>query len=284
MQIRRLENYIDLVVGDKVVRLNKKHSFYSGDIMNGFDYYFDSVEPTQEGSRRIVDFSAPKSHKVVGFDLMPIHFPSLAEPLDTTNQYVEFAGLELGDTVLDLGAYSGLTSIIFKEIVGRKGKVVAVEADAENLISLRKNLQDYRTLSGMDIECISEAIWNHSKGVSFSTEGNMGSSASSIVGLGRGEVKLIKSTTLSGIVDNLKLTNVSFVKCDIEGAEAVIFEDDDFFKRFSPRIIVEAHRVGGQLSTEKVKKDLAKYGYSFNLVIQPGIEVPLIECVPAQPS
>jgi FkbM family methyltransferase len=282
VKIGRAPKHIDFLRGDKTVRLNKRHSVYSGDIMAGFDYYFDSVEPTKEDGRRIVDFSTPKFHKVTGFELMPIHFPSLAEPLETTNQYIQFAGLKPGDTVLDLGAYSGLTSILFKDIVGKDGRVVAVEADLKNLISLRTNIQEYQRISGMHIDCIQEAIWNHSRGVRFSTEGNMGSAASSIVGLGRGELRLIKSTTLSGIVDTLKLTKVSFVKVDIEGAEGVIFEDLDFFTKFLPRIIVEAHSVGGQLTTEKVMKDLSKFGYEFNVLAQPGVKFPLIECAPGK--
>jgi FkbM family methyltransferase len=280
LSISKDRTRIDFTVGAKTVRLHKRHAIYSGDIINGFNYYFDSVESFLEDGQQIVDFSTPKFHTVKGFELIPVHFPSLAEPINTTLQYINFANLRPGDTVLDLGAYSGLTSILFKEIVGKQGRVVAVEADLENLTSLEKNHALYKKVSRMDIEVIQQAIWNHSEGVSFSTEGSMGSSASSIVGLGRGDIKLIDSITLSDVVKRLKLTDVTFVKCDIEGAESVIFEDGDFFAEFSPRIIVETHTVGGNLTTEKVKRDLEKFGYSFNLVPQPGSPFPLLECAP----
>jgi tRNA A58 N-methylase Trm61 len=129
ISISRHRNQIDFVVGTKTVRLHKRHSIYSADIIQGFNYYFGSVEPFLEGHQEIVDFSIPKFHTVKGFDLIPIHFPSLAEPIETNSQYINFASLRPGDTVLDLGAYSGLTSIFFKEIVGKEGRVVAVEAD-----------------------------------------------------------------------------------------------------------------------------------------------------------
>lgn len=280
VSISRDRTRIDFVVGTKTIRLHKRHDMYSGDIIVGFDYYFESVEPFLEGGQQIVDFSIPKFHTVKGFELIPVHFPSLAEPIETTSQYINFANLRPGDTVLDLGAYSGLTSILFKEIVGGEGRVVAVEADLENLTSLEKNLALYKKASGMDIEVIQQAIWNHSEGVSFSTEGNMGSSASSIAGLGRGDINLVSSITLSGVAEKLKLKDVTFVKCDVEGAESLIFEDQDFFAQFSPRIIVETHTVDGDLTTEKVKRDLEKFGYSFNLVPQPGVPFPLLECVP----
>jgi FkbM family methyltransferase len=280
--VRRKANFIDFASSEKVVRLNEKHAVYSLDIIKGFDYYFESVEPTRNRHLEIVDFSQPRFHQVKGFDLIPVHFPSLAEPLSTTTQYTEFAQLSQGGCVLDLGAYSGLTSIIFKEVVGRAGRVIAVEADPENLQSMNLNFDLYRKVSGLSIESIEKAIWNHSEGVRFSAEGNMGSSASSILGEGRGASRFVDSITLNGVVDKLALTQVDFIKCDIEGAESVIFEDNVFFSQFKPRIIVESHHVSGQLTTDKVMSDLSRHGYSFNLVSQPGVAYPLLECVPTQ--
>jgi FkbM family methyltransferase len=282
ISVKRKSNHIDFHLSGRLIRLNKNHVDYSFDIIQGFNYYFESVEPYRNGRFEIVDFSQPRFHHVLGFDLMPIHFPSLAEPLSTTDQYTQFANLKLGDCVLDLGAYSGLTSIFFKEIVGGKGRVIAVEVDPENLKSMKTNFDLYRKVTGMCIESIEEAIWSHSEGVRFSASGNMGSSASPISeGEERGDLGIVRSTTLSGVVKKLGLERIDFVKCDIEGAESVIFEDSDFFSKFRPRIIVETHYVRGQLSTEKVMSDLARYNYSFNVVSQPGVSYPLIECVPA---
>ena len=270
--------FIDLRNDNNVVRLSKKHWFYCPDILNGFNYYFNSVKPINHNDIQLVDFSTPRFHEVNGFNLMPVFFPSFCEPLSTTDQYIDFADLSSGSIVLDLGAYSGLTSILFKELVGQSGKVIAVDADKINLESIKKNLYLYSNISGNNIEILEGAIWNHCDGLSFSSEGNMGSSASHIVGSHRGEHELTKSYTLSKLAEIFNLNKVDFIKCDIEGAEQVIFEDSEFFLQFKPRIIIECHNVEGVSTEKKCINDLSKYGYSFKHVKQPGVDFPLLEC------
>ena len=281
VKVRITRYHLDFRRENKVIRISRKHLIYSYDIIGDFDYYFDSVEPVLLDGLLICDFSRPSFHEVKGFGLFPLHFPSLAEPLSTTNQYLEFAGLKQGEQVLDLGAYSGLTSIIFKEIVGNSGRVVAVEVDPENLKSLKKNFLIYKKVTGRNLDVVEEAVWNHSNGVNFSSEGNMGSSAVSIVGENRGRVKLVKSSTLGEIAKTLGLEKIAFIKCDVEGAESVIFEDYNFFREHRPRIIVEIHNVSGQSTSAKVQGDLAKFGYTFQLVDQPGTPFPLLQCLPS---
>jgi FkbM family methyltransferase len=212
---------------------------------------------------------------------MPVVFSSFCEPLVTANQYLDFANLKPGNTVFDLGAYSGLTSIVFAEIVGNLGKVVAVDADSENMKTIEENTKLYRTITGNSIDSIFGAVWNHCDGLSFSTEGNMGSSASEIVGENRGSVDMIKSFTLNELCQMGKITSVDFVKCDIEGAEAVIFEDETFFRNHKPRIIIETHFKDGIPTTDKCISDLTKFGYKCRKIVQTGVRFPLIECYPS---
>jgi hypothetical protein len=83
------------------------------DIIDSFEYYYNSVFPIDDfNGNLVVDFSNPKYHEVVGFESQPIIFPSLAEPIITTTQYLDFADLQNDSVVIDLGAYSGLTSIL----------------------------------------------------------------------------------------------------------------------------------------------------------------------------
>jgi FkbM family methyltransferase len=212
---------------------------------------------------------------------MPVVFSSFCEPLVTTNQYLDFAALKPADTVLDLGAYSGLTSIVFKEKVGNLGKVIAIDADSENMNTILENTKLYKLITGNCIDVIFGAVWNHSNGLSFSTEGNMGSSASEIVGANRGSVNMIKSYTLSELSEIGKVKSVDFIKCDIEGAEAVIFEDANFFQNHRPKIIIETHMKDGIETTEKCISDLTKFGYKCRKIIQTGVVLPLIECYPS---
>lgn len=266
---------IDVSDSVRRVRVSKAHAIYLGDVISNFAYFADAVVPDEMG---LIDYSQPLLHRVKGFDLHPIRFPSLAEPMATTEQYLDFAGLADGSIALDLGAYSGLTSIMFRELCGEAGRVIAVDADAGNIAAIRENFGLYRAATGREIELLEGAVWTHSNGISFSSEGSMGSSATEIVGNRIGAAGLVPSFTLSDIADRFGLDRIDFIKCDIEGGEGVIFNDASFFARYHPRIIVEVHPVAGEMTTGAVKSTLAKYGYRFRIIEQAGESLPLMEC------
>jgi len=266
---------------NQIIRLRLDHVHYAGDFVKMFDYYFSSVEPIQYTDYAVVDFSVAKYHEVVGYSRHPVHFPTIAEPVVTTQQYLNFSNLSEGKVALDLGAYSGLTSILFKDLVGKNGTVVAVEADLENIESIKKNFKLYNTVTGNDIKLIHGAAWIHNNGLSFSREGSMGSSATETVGPDRGFNSVVPSYTLSRIAEELNLSQIDFIKCDIEGAEAVLFEDTEFFKKYRPRIIVEPHNnYHGVRTTDKVIADLTANNYQHNIIEQYGVHLPLIEFIP----
>jgi FkbM family methyltransferase len=273
-------HYVDFIKDDKIIRISLRHFFYGNDIINSFNYYFNAVRPVKFNDFSLVDYSISKHHNVIGFDLMPVYFPSFSEPVVTTEQYMGFANLKPGDTVLDLGAYAGLTSILFKEKVGKYGAVVAVDADEQNIDAIRKNVDLYKKITGNGIDLLYGAVWNHTDGLTFSSEGNMGSSASSIVGQERGRQTHVKSFTLSKIAEITKIERIDFIKCDVEGAETVLFEDQQFFEKHRPRIIVEPHLVSGRLSSGKCASDLQTYGYKIVEIAQDGVSLPLLECYP----
>ena len=263
----------------KRILVSVDHAAYIRDIAISFDYYFDSVTPQTHDSTSTVDFSTEADHFVTGFEYFPINFPSLAEPISTNAQYIEFGQLKLGHVVIDLGAYAGLSSIMFKEIVGDEGVVIAVEVDPNNIKSLELNLGRYNAYFCKSIEVCKKAVWNHNNGIIFTSDGSMGSSATQILGSGRGRSRKVPTTTLSKLAHDYNLLKVDLIKCDIEGAEFYVFEDIEFFKRFKPRIIVEIHQIRGFSAIEKVTTDLTGAGYTVKAVQQPGVEYPLLECV-----
>ena len=272
----------DVIAGHRLIRLSHRHQIYLPDIIEAFDFYHSAVEPIEEGELEVVDYSGSRFHEVAGYPLHPILFPSLAEPIETTQQYIDFGRLFDGAVVIDLGAYSGLTSILFDQAVGPGGKVVSVDADALNISCVRKNVDLYQRVTGRAIDVVYGAVWSSDGTLEFSTEGNMGSSAASIVGAGRGAIRQVPALTLNTLAQRCGLNRVDFIKCDIEGAEAVIFDQPDFFARFRPRMIVEVHMMGGQLTSADCRKSLEPFGYVCREVRQPGSALPLLECeIPA---
>lgn len=281
IEIRTTAHYLDFIMKpDRIIRLAIDHWAYINDIINSYNYYFSAVEALNWHGYQLVDYSLPKHHTVIGFDLMPIMFTSLAEPIVTSLQYQDFANLQPGDTVFDLGAYSGLTSILFKEKVGQTGHIIAVDADARNIETIKKNLDQYKSLTNQDIALVHGAMWCHCDGLDFSSDGNMGASATEIIGTERGSRALVRSYTLSKLADDFGATRVDFIKCDIEGAEAVIFDDEFFFTKYRPRIIIETHRVGGVMTTSQCIDALSRHGYTCEPIEQLGVTLPLIACAP----
>lgn len=271
MNVNMQDNVIEVTKGSRTIRISARHIVYVRDVCTDFDYLYSSVAPIDG----VVDFSKPAFHDVIGYDKSQVMFPSFSEPIGSTNQYIEFANLKAGETVLDLGAYSGLTSIMFSQLVGASGKVVAVEADPENYECAKVNIKN----SGLDnINLVFGAMWSNNNGILFSGELNMGSAAVDIVGA-RGQVSKIPSFTLSVVAKKYNLEQVNFIKCDIEGAEIEIFKDSKFFNRYNPRIIIEAHNIKGQPTSKKITGILNKYGYKVNEIKQVGVRLPLLECV-----
>jgi len=281
LSIIKSQLYFDIIDSQsRCIRISRKHNIYIRDIVSQFEYYWKAVNPVQLGKMRLVDYSVPRFHEVMGFDLHPIYFPSLAEPLITTEQYLDFADLRNGSVVLDLGAYNGFTSIVFDQNVGNYGHVIAVDADEVNIQAIEKNLSLYSKVTGRRIEVLEGAVWDNDDGIMFSSEGSPGSSASGIIGDYRGEQRKVRSFTLSTIARKYGLPQVDFIKCDIEGAEINVFNDAEFFERYRPKIIIESHMVQNQSTSMACMDILFNYGYKCKEIPQIGVSLPLIECEP----
>lgn len=277
--VNRLEKTLEIIRDNKKIIISSVHEVYINDILNSFEYYFGSVEPLLINGYLTIDFSKPAYHDVVGFDLMPIHFQSFSEPIASTQQYLDFAGIKKGDVVFDLGAYSGLTSILFAVRAGLDGKVIAVEADSQNLLSARKNLKLFNKIKNIDLNLFEGAVWNHSSGIYFSEESNMGSSAEKFLN-GRGVSNFVPSITLSKLAELYAVPRVDFIKCDIEGAETVVFDDSLFFAKYKPKILMETHILDGVDTRQQCIDKLSAYGYCCEVIEQNGVQLNLLGCKP----
>lgn len=250
-------------------------------MMQNFDYYMDSVVPVTVDGRILVDMSSPRYHRLRGFADIPFLFPSHTEPYGTTAEYLAFAGLGEGQVVVDVGAYSAVTSIIFAGLVGASGHVYAFEADRTNYGCALQNVEMARRWMGLaNITLMNEAVWSHSDGLMFSNEGAMGSSAVAITGGGRGVETKTPSTTLEVFCREHGLDRVDFMKVDIEGGEIELLESSvDFLAGLKTKLIVEPHWVDGSMSTERCSRLLQSAGYTVRVREKMGESEPMIEAV-----
>ena len=270
-------NFIRIRKDKDELRIKLSHAIYFNDVLDNFYFYFTSVYPKKINGYNVVDYSKPDYQKVKGFDKFSILFSSFAEPVSTIRQYLNFANLKAGDVAIDIGAYSGLSSIIFKEKVSKAGQVIAIEADPLNFESLIINTNNFKKIKNSQIHCIKAAFWSHNKGISFSSEGHMGSSASDFIGSDRGEKVFIPTVTLKEIINLYNLKKISFIKCDIEGGE-LEFINDSLLQKYLPRLVIECHIVNNSSTEHECTRKLLSYGYNVKKVTQVGYPLPLLFC------
>jgi FkbM family methyltransferase len=274
--------FYDLRRDNRVLRIHKDHRVYLQHMIENFDYYMDSVIPLRMDDVDLVDMSGPRYHRLKGYGDFPFLFPSHTEPYCTTAEYLDFAELREGATVLDLGAYSGVTSIIFAQLVGNTGKVFAFEADEKNQACSRVNLEMAAAVLGIrNISLIPKAVWSHNEGLLFSHEGSMGSSAVAITGGHRGLERPVPTIRLADYATAASLSKIDFVKVDIEGAEIEVLRDSaGFLRNLGARLIIEPHFVDGDLSTVRCCDLLEAAGYHVRVRPKLGGSEPLIEARP----
>lgn len=266
---------------NKAIRLSLNNLHYIKDLIEDFNFYFESVSPTDQSPNGclISDFSEPRFHALIGWDHFAVHFPSLPEPILTSTQYSELLGLSDGETILDLGSYAGVCAMYFKKEVGISGRVISVEPDEINLLSSRVNFENFSKYFGSAPELINNAVWNRNENLQFSVEGNMGSGATEIIGRSR-RTRTVSGITLSEISRSLNVSQVHAIKADIEGSEAKAFEDVDFFRQHNPRIIFEADLLGTKKSLHgRAVSHLESYGYNCEVFPQIGSRQVLVRAI-----
>jgi len=269
---------IEVGKGGWVIRLHKRHIIYLKAIIRYFDFYRESVEPRDEFGKLVCDFTPNQYHRVCGFGLMPVLFPSLAEPMATIDQYLEFAELREGQVVIDLGAYSGLSSILFRSQLGPYGRVLALEPDPVNFRCAEINLDLFQRLTGQVVELLDVALWVDDNGLDFSADGCMGSSGSEYIGV-RGQSMRVPTVTLDRLARDHLLGRVDFLKCDIEGAEDRVFRDSRFLRDSVVKMVVEIHQPPSGLTSEAMVPQLEALGFRCELVKQYGVDLPLLFAV-----
>ena len=124
-------------------------------------------------------------------------------------QYVDVFTANEGETVLDVGACDGATSVQFLEWGGDKiRRVYAFEFDPLNLERCRENIKGFAD----KITLIEKGAWDKDDVMYIDTE-TVGSGLSHVSGSGKFRVQL------SSIDNVMKDEPVTFIKMDIEGAE-----------------------------------------------------------------
>jgi FkbM family methyltransferase len=138
-----------------------------------------------------------------------------------------------GDTVLDIGACEGETSLWFAQKIERKGSVFAFEPEINNFRILQENIRS-NSLDRMILP-IQVGLWSTRKTLSFSGSG--GGFAYHESGQNR-----IEAITLDEFVIEHRLEKVDFLKMDVEGSELEILRgSEETLRKFKPNCAIAVY-------------------------------------------
>jgi FkbM family methyltransferase len=171
--------------------------------------------------------------------------------------------LRPGMSFYDLGANIGFFTVLAARLVGPQGRVVSFEADPENALRLRENIER-NNFSNVTVE--QKAVWSAPGTVTFVR-------ADSCVSPDRGLGHISPNTSAS---DSILVTAVSldtytrtiqapdFLKCDVEGAELEVFAGArQLLADKRPGILCEMH---SEMNCQQLLKEFADFGYICTMI------------------
>lgn len=138
-------------------------------------------------------------------------------------------------TVVDLGANIGLSTLYFKEKFPG-AKIISVEPDRGNFNLMVRNTKDLS-----NVFCLNQAIWPYDTELTLYDSGK-GEDSYTVGEIRNGNENKVQGITVSDIIRDFKLPSIDILKIDIEGAEKELFSSN--YMNWLPKvhiIIIELH-------------------------------------------
>ncbi|MGB6630872.1 MAG: FkbM family methyltransferase [Terriglobales bacterium] len=252
---------IDVSKDKRTIRIAMRHFPYAQDMSRSFEHYFGQIEPigpAGQAGRLVVDYSRPQLHRYVASGL-EFELSSFAEEVAAIESYFRWYRPKPSDIVFDLGAYCGVSSYYFSQMVGSTGKVYAFEPDPVNFSLLQRNIARH---SLTNVVAVQVAISAGSGFADFFSEGALGSTLSEYSSrVSVGEISRVKTITFEQACATYGVP--AFAKIDIEGAEvAVLAAAAEFLTTHPIHFTLDTnHLVDGKLSNRAVETLFASCAY-----------------------
>ncbi|CAN5312370.1 hypothetical protein BH10ACI1_BH10ACI1_07010 [soil metagenome] len=183
-----------------------------------------------------------------------------------------------GDVIFDIGAHFGFYTLLLSELVGEKGKVFAFEPNPELLPSLRKTVQP---LANVELQEIALSDREGDVNLFVPEDASMASLSDWTDGIaGNVHTVACEMRRLDDLVEAGKLPVPQFIKCDVEGAELLIFKGsvNTLNRVDAPVILFEANALAAKSFGANITdyfdflKSLKNPKYSFFEVSTKGLE------------
>ncbi len=120
--------------------------------------------------------------------------------------------------IIDAGANIGLAAIYFSEKYPN-ATIISIEPNKGNFALLQKNTLNYK-----NVICLNAALWHKDEDLHIS---NMDEKSAGFMIESKTDsvVDIIKSVTISQLLDQYNIDEVSILKIDIEGSEKELYEN-----------------------------------------------------------
>jgi FkbM family methyltransferase len=172
-------------------------------------------------------------------------------------KFERFFEIEKGDTVLDVGACIGDTTVPMAMKTGETGTVIAVEPSSQNMEYLKRNLARFQNVHIFEVAAggsagfmplyISSSFMGHSLRDKTAKTIN------------------VRVDTLDGITEDFDC--IDFVKIDVQGCEVEVLQAAPKTLTKTRKVVVETHYEGEDALFPKVAKIL--HDADFNIQITP---------------
>lgn len=175
--------------------------------------------------------------------------------------------IKSGDIVLELGAFCGYGTMKISEMVGEKGKVIAVEADKINYKILEKNVLKNNF---KNIKIVNKGIWNSKGKLSLFKESNQRNSLVKDLLNNVESDEMIEVDTVDNILKDLEIERVDFVTMEINAAEIEALQGmKKVLSQKNIRIIAAGwYEYEGKEAWRKMKEILEGFGFTVYLGVQ----------------
>ena len=196
---------------------------------------------------------------------------------DRERQFVESV-LRPGMTVLDIGAHHGLYTLLASRKVGMRGRVLAFEPSVRERNNLLRHLRLNRC-SNVDVEAV--ALGSEScSGELFVVQGiETGCNSLHPPGVSEPTVKApVSVETLDGCLKRRGITQVDFIKIDVEGAELEVFKGATELLKHSLRPIILAEvqdlrTAAWGYPAREIVEFLRQYDYRWFRLAESGVQL-----------
>jgi FkbM family methyltransferase len=197
----------------------------------------------------------------------PINKNDLINMTIREDEIIELFTPKEGDVVVDIGAHMGRYTIIGSKRVGTNGKVVAIEANPSNFEMLNRNIKLNQLTN---IISLNNAVYSKETKIKLYLPGEeLGHTTYNTVMSDRAknEDKFVEvsANTLDYLLQLKEITDVNWVKIDVEGAEFEVLKGAHNLLLNSRNIVI-LMEVHGSLNDYRLK--LEEFIRSYNLKIE----------------